>query len=62
MERIPDIYDVLDEYQRQEEIEEEKYLASLPDCEWCGEKIHDDYYDIGEIVCEECMEKCKRGV
>lgn len=31
--------------------------AMLPQCEDCGEPIHDDiYYEVdGEILCEKCM-------
>lgn len=62
MYRYPDNYDAFDRYQREQERKEKEYLESLPDCDWCGEKIHDEYYDIGEIVCEECMDNCRKHV
>lgn len=39
-----------------------EYEQSLPTCDECGEKIHDDYYyDInGEILCEDCLKKYRR--
>ena len=41
------------------EREQEKALEKLPECDYCGEAIQDDFYfDInGDIVCEECLKK-----
>ena len=39
------------------DMEQARAEARLPQCECCGETIHDDeYYEIdNEILCEECM-------
>lgn len=50
------------------EKELEDYRDSLieetvthPTCDWCGEKITDDWYEIDtDIVCPECIEKCRK--
>ena len=41
------------------EIEEERYLESLPVCDCCGEPIQSDitYVIGGENFCEECAEE-----
>ena len=41
------------------DAEQEKRLAELPECDYCGEKITDDYYyNInGDVICEECLKK-----
>lgn len=29
----------------------------LPHCDYCGEPIHEKYYEIdGEIICEDCLD------
>ena len=42
--------------------EQDRKLAKLPKCDYCGEPIQDDYYfDImGDRVCESCVENMKR--
>ena len=42
----------------------EDYYDRLPECDWCGEKIVDDYcYNIlGEMVCRDCVEACKEFI
>ena len=53
-EYIPDNYDLYVEH----EAEQERWLASRPKCDKCGEPIQDDYaFDIeGDILCYECAE------
>ncbi len=47
--------DPLDDYDRLDR-EQAAYEARLPVCEKCGRKIHDDdYFDDGDILCEECL-------
>ncbi len=50
-----DNYDLWEAHER----EQEEALEKLPECDYCGEYIQDDYYfDInGDIVCEECLKK-----
>jgi hypothetical protein len=58
----PDNYDAFSQHDAQQEREERKWLARLPECVWCGEKIKSEMcYDIGcdALVCEECMEGVK---
>jgi formylmethanofuran dehydrogenase subunit E len=63
MDTYPDNYNAYDDYEREQEHEEQEYLESLPDCEWCGKPIKDElYYDLGEIVCEACIDKCRKFV
>lgn len=51
---IPDNYDAW----KAHNAEEERWLASRPICEICGEYITDDYgYRInGELICAECLD------
>lgn len=37
--------------------EQERRFEELPECDYCGERITDDYYWYinGEILCEECL-------
>lgn len=39
------------------EWEKEKAAELLPECDYCGEKIFDEYcYEInGEYICEDCL-------
>ena len=38
------------------DAEQAEYEKKLPHCEYCGEAIHEKYYEIGdEIICEDCM-------
>lgn len=49
--------DPLKDFERHEE-EKEKWLASRPICDCCGEPIQEDYYfDLGdnEHICEDCL-------
>lgn len=41
------------------EAEQERKLARLPKCSYCGEPIQDDIcYEIGdELVCEDCLKE-----
>lgn len=51
--RIPDNFDIWDAH----DIEMERRRTRLPQCDYCGEHIQDEYYyEIGgEIICEECL-------
>lgn len=50
------------------EKELEDYRESLiedtepyPTCDWCGEAITEDWYEIEtDIVCPDCIEKCRK--
>lgn len=41
------------------EAQEERWLKSLPVCDYCHEPIQDDYlYNInGELICEDCLNR-----
>lgn len=41
------------------DAEQERRLTDLPECDYCGEKITDDYYyNInGDVICEGCLKK-----
>ena len=43
---------------------QEKELEKYPICDYCGERITDDYfYEIDEqVYCKECLTVCKRTV
>lgn len=53
----PDNYDMFLAHDARQEAE----LDRLPECEWCGEKIQDEYcYNInGDLVCSACLENCR---
>ena len=53
MMECPDNYDAF----VQHDTEQEKQLDRLPECEYCGEHIQDEYaYCIeGTWICERCM-------
>lgn len=35
--------------------------VSYPTCDWCGEAITEDWYEIEtDIVCPDCIEKCRK--
>ncbi len=37
--------------------------AKYPDCDCCGSKIYNEYYDcFGKIICEDCMDGMKHYV
>ena len=39
------------------DAEQSEYERNLPHCDYCGEPIHEKYYEIdGDTVCEECLE------
>ena len=39
------------------DAEQSEYERKLPHCDYCGEAIHEKYYEIdGETICEECLE------
>ena len=60
---IPDNYDAYDAYERERERRADEILEDLPKCDWCNQPIEEDYYyDIGEKVCEQCMDDCKKVV
>lgn len=49
------------------EKELEDYHDSLvdcdnyPTCDWCGETITEDWYEIdSDMVCPDCIEKCRK--
>lgn len=50
---IPDNYDRWSEHDRQQE----EALEKLPECDYCGEHIQDDYCFMinDEIICEKCL-------
>lgn len=50
------IHDVYDLWEAQD-IANERKLARLPQCEYCGEHIQDEFYfEInGEYLCEDCL-------
>lgn len=50
---VPDNYDRW----KQQYAEQEAQLEKLPLCEYCGERIQDDYYfEINnECICEDCL-------
>ena len=48
--------DPLDDFDRLDR-EQAAHEAQLPKCDYCGERIHDHYYQIhGEIFCRECLD------
>lgn len=50
---MPDNYDRWKQHDEELEME----LRNLPECEYCGHKIQDDFFYLinGEIICEECL-------
>lgn len=52
---IPDNYDLWEAHER----DQEKRLARLPKCDYCGEPVQDDfYYEInGDVICEHCLDQ-----
>ena len=50
---VPDNY----ERWKQHDAEKQAELDKLPVCEYCGERIQDDYYfEINdECICEDCL-------
>lgn len=67
---VSDFFDTQREMSRaalKAEKEVEDYRDSLidtdtyPTCDWCGEAITDDWYEIDfEMVCPDCIEKCRK--
>ena len=54
---IPDNYSMFVTHERELELEEQKAER----CAWCGEILGDTYFDIsGDLVCEECIDGCRR--
>ena len=55
---IPDNYDAWEAHER----EQDAALESLPICDWCKERIQDDfYYDFEYLILhEECLEAYKK--
>lgn len=61
---------IAEESLREEHMRED-YIDSLKDesisvCDWCGETIADNWYEIDtgktvDRVCPECIEMCRRG-
>ena len=41
------------------DAEQERRYEELPECDYCGEKITDDYYyEInGDLICEDCLKR-----
>lgn len=41
------------------DAEQEKRRDELPECDYCGERITDDYYYVinGDVICEDCLKK-----
>ena len=52
-----DNYDAFCQHQAQQDRQEREWLARLPECSECGEKITDDEcYEMGDyLVCLECI-------
>ena len=54
---------IQDNYSRfaKKEAEEQEWLESLPTCEYCGEKIQDEFafYVCEEWYCEKCAKPVK---
>lgn len=50
---IPDNYDLWEQH----DAEQERQLAKLPVCTYCGEHIQDDYLYLinDEIMCMDCL-------
>ncbi len=48
-----DVYDLW----KSQDIKKERWRARLPQCEYCGEHIQDEFYfEInGEYLCEKCV-------
>ena len=44
------------------ERNEERYMARLPVCSYCGRPVQEDYYYRinDELICPDCMEHCFR--
>lgn len=56
---IPDNYEIWEAHER----ELERRAQEAEHCAWCGRPIYDAYYDIsGDMVCEECVDGCRRYV
>lgn len=53
---MPYTDDPLSDYARWE-TEQERRLAKLPVCEYCGEPVQDDHYFLinDEVLCRECL-------
>ena len=53
-----DNYDAFREHDAQQEASEKRWLARLPECSGCGEKIRGEHcWKIGdEYYCEECID------
>lgn len=53
-----DILDLWEDHDSQQE----KALSRLPECEYCGEPIQDEYcFSINdEVICERCIIDCCR--
>ena len=59
MERLPDHPTI-----RRTERTGYSFVPRALTCDWCDCEISgtDDYYEIhGEILCEECVEDCRKG-
>lgn len=41
------------------DAEQQERIAELPECDYCGIKIADDYYYVinGDVICEECLKE-----
>lgn len=50
---IPDYNDLFARH----DAEQARYEARFPHCDYCGEAIHDKYYEIdGKVICADCLE------
>ena len=58
MEYVPDNYQAFEEHERHLSEMEEEILF----CHWCNNLVESDiYYEInGNIVCEDCIDGCRR--
>ena len=54
---IPDNYSLWSEHDYDQNLKE----GQEERCAWCGEVLGDTYYDIGgDLVCENCIDGCRR--
>ena len=56
---IPDNYSIWEAHDREQDLAEQ----GAEKCAWCNDTIGDTFYDIsGDLVCERCIDGCRRYV
>jgi hypothetical protein len=51
----------LNQYLNKEYKQEKEFQEYAPFCCKCNKQVSDTYYEIaGEIICEDCISKCKK--